>query len=97
MQLGRKYAGLEISKAYVENTKKRLARLKKQSSRNLYLNTEEFCELQRLFVDMAIPAREIAGNKKLLKLFTNQFSVRMNNKKQYKAEKIVTALEDLVV
>jgi len=94
-QLGRNYVGVEISQKYVENTEKRLAELKKQQFSNLFLNTAELNELKRLSTDIKIPLREITADKKLLKQFTNQFMVRMNNQKRYSTKQIVTALKDL--
>jgi len=94
-QSGRNYVGVEISQKYVENTEKRLAELKKQQFSNLVLNTAELNELKRLSTDIKIPIREITADKKLLKQFTNQFAVRMNNQKRYNTEQIVTALKDL--
>ena len=94
-QSGRNYVGVEISKTYVEKAKKRLADLKNQKPGNLLLKPTELSELKRLLSDMESPAEKIAEDKKLLELFTNQFSVRMNNQKRYRAEEIVTALKDL--
>ena len=51
--------------------------------------------MKQLLTDMRIPIREIAGDKKKLGLFTNQFSARVNNGKSYKVEDIATALGDL--
>jgi site-specific DNA-methyltransferase (adenine-specific) len=98
-QLGRNYAGIEISQKYVENAKKRLAQLalpqvKKQRFGNVSFNAAEFGELKRLLSDMEITSKEIAADKNLLELFTNQFSVRINNGKQYGTEEIITALKD---
>ena len=92
-QLGRNYLGVEISEKYVENSNKRLTQLKKQPSDNQFLDSAELDELKRLSVDIKIPLREITTDKKLLKQFTNQFAVRMNNQKRYGTEQIVTALE----
>ena len=94
-QSGRNYVGVEISKTYVEKAKKRLANLKKQKPGNLLLKPTELSELKRLLSDMESPAEKIAEDKKLLEIFTNQFSVRMNNQKRYRTEEIVTALKDL--
>ena len=97
-QLNRNYVGVEISQKYVENTEKRLAELKKQSAcrqSNLFFNTAELNELKRLLSDIKRPLKEIAADKNLLELFTNQFAVRMNNQKRYNSKEIVTALEDL--
>ncbi len=97
-QLGRNYAGVEISEKYVENANRRLEKLKKEArpvKRNLSLSTTELNELKRLSYDMKIPLKEIADDKSLLELFTNQLAVRMNNQKQYNAEAVATALGDL--
>ncbi len=97
-QLNRNYVGIEISEKYVENTEKRLAELKKQSAcqrSSLFFNTAELNELKRLLSDIKRPLKEIAADKNLLELFTNQFAVRMNNQKRYNTEEIVAALEDL--
>jgi site-specific DNA-methyltransferase (adenine-specific) len=94
-QLHRNYVGVEISEEYVENSNERLAQLKKQRSGNLFLDSTELNELKRLSADIKIPLREITADKKLLKQFTNQFVVRMNNQKRYSTEQIVTAIEDL--
>ena len=95
VQLGRNYVGVEISEKYVENSNKRLTQLKKQRSGNLFLDSAELDELKRLSVDIKIPLREITADKKLLKQFTNQFVVRMNNQKRYDTEQILTALETI--
>lgn len=94
-QLGRNYVGLEISEEYVENSNKRLAALKKQRSGNLFLNAAELDELKRLSVDMRIPPKEIVGDKNLMKLVTDQFSVRMNSQRRYSTNQIAAALRDL--
>ena len=93
-QLGRNYVGVEISRKYVENAKKRLAQLEKQYGGNGHLEPMEMTELKRLVNETAIPIREIADDKNLLVLFTNQFSVRMNNGKRYSTEEIATVLRD---
>ncbi|GAG19835.1 unnamed protein product, partial [marine sediment metagenome] len=94
-QLGRNYVGVEISQKYVENTEKRLAELKDQQFSNLFLNTAELNELKRLLSDIKKPAKEIAADKSLLRLFTDQFAVRMNNQKCYRTAEIVAALGDI--
>ena len=95
IQLGRNYVGVEISSEYVKNARKRLTQLKKQLSTNLFFNVAESNELKRLLSDMEKPPKKIVTDKNLLELFTNQFTVRMNNQKHYTTEKIVAALEDL--
>ncbi len=99
-QLGRKYAGVDISENYVANARERLAELKhrEKSSKNLFgaLDAGELLELKRLYVDMGIESGRILGSKKLLSVFARQFAVRMNNGTRYSEERIATALMDLV-
>jgi site-specific DNA-methyltransferase (adenine-specific) len=92
-QLGRNYVGVETSQEYAENAKKRLAKLKKQQHRNTFLNPAELSELKRLISDMQIPAKEIAADKNLLKLFTNQLAVRTKSREKHRTEEIATALK----
>jgi adenine specific DNA methylase Mod len=97
-QLGRNYVGIEISQKYVENAEKRLCQLKKKPpgvKTSLFFSATELNELERLLSDVETPAKEIVADKELLELFTNQFSVRMNNTKQFGPEQILTALRDL--
>ena len=94
-QLGRNYIGVEISEQYVENTNKRLAQLKKQRSSDLFFNVTELDELKRLSVDIGRTSKEIVADKNLLKLFTNQLAVRMNNQKKYSTKVVAMALGDL--
>jgi DNA modification methylase len=94
-QLGRNYVGIEISPQYVENARKRLAQLKKKPADSFFLNTTELTELRRLLADMRKPPAQIAADKNLLKLIANQFTVRMNNGRQYNAHEIGPALGDL--
>ncbi|MCX5639107.1 MAG: DNA methyltransferase [Planctomycetota bacterium] len=94
-QLDRNYVGIEISEKYVKNANERLAKLKENGDANLFLNTIELAELKRLLSDIRKPLKEIAADRKLLRLFANQFKVRMNNQKEYSTEQILTVLEDL--
>jgi DNA modification methylase len=102
-QLGRRYIGVEISERYVEKTKKRMAELKKprppavllRETKQRGLDQTELNELKQLSEDMGKPLKEITEDKNLLEIFTNQFSVRMNNQKRYETEEIATALKDL--
>ena len=94
--LGRNYCGIDVSKNYVENTKKRLAQLKKQKPSNLFLNIREINELKRLLNDTAISPREILDSKDFLKLVTNQFAVRVNNKKCYSMDTIAAGLKEFI-
>jgi DNA modification methylase len=94
-QLGRNYAGIEISEEYCENSLKRLDSLRKASHRgtgNLLLSTAELSEIERLSSDMKVPIKEIAEDRKVLEIFADQFSVRMNSGKRYSADDIVAAL-----
>jgi DNA modification methylase len=94
-QLGRNYIGVEISKQYVENSNERLAKLKKQRTRNLFLNVTELDEIKRLSIDIGRPPKEIVADRELLELFANQFAVRMHNHKQYNTKVVAKALEEL--
>ncbi len=93
-QLGRDYAGVEISEKYAENGRRRLAQLKKLPSDSSFFSTNELNEVKRLASDMEIPPAKIAGDEKLLELFANQFVVRMNNGRKYRSDEIATALRD---
>ena len=93
LQMKRSYVGIEISKAYVEKSSERLARLKKRRSDNLFLDKEELDEIRRLGRDMKIPPGDILADRNLLKLFASQFAVRMNNRKRYSTKEIATVLE----
>jgi DNA modification methylase len=92
-QLDRNYVGIEISEKYVEKANERLTELKKQHTETLFLNTVELTELNQLLSDVGKPLKEITSDRKLLRLFANQFKVRMNNSKSYSTEQILTALE----
>jgi len=98
-QLGRKYAGIDISENYVENARIRLEELKEQDrpSNNLFgsLSSAEMLEFRRLYVDIGIDATEILSSPKLLGVFTKQFAVRMNHGKKYSKETVGAALMDL--
>jgi DNA modification methylase len=94
-QLGRNYVGVEISKKYVENAEKRLAELEKQRGGNRSMRPVEVTELKRLLSDMGEKSERVVEDKKLLVLFTNQLSGRMNNGKRYSTERIAAVLRDL--
>jgi len=95
-QLDRVYLGLEISQKYVENARNRLAELKKQNHDNANLTPLERNELKRLLFDMSMSAENLIADNNLLRLFVNQFNVRMNNAKKYEESSIQTAIEDLL-
>jgi site-specific DNA-methyltransferase (adenine-specific) len=94
-QLGRIYVGVEISQTYAEKSKQRLAELKEKNRGSLFFSLAEIGELSRLVSETEMPVRKIADDKNLLKLFAKQFSLRMNNHKQYSTEKVAAALGDL--
>lgn len=94
-QLGRDYVGIEISEKYVRKANERLAELKKQQKGKGAMEADELSEVKRLLSDMGRSAKEIIADEKLLKLFTNQFSVRTNGQKRRSFEKVVRALEEL--
>lgn len=96
-QLGRNYVGIEISEKYVEKANERLAELKKQQTQNLFLNTVELTELKQLLSDIGKPLKQITSDRKLLKLFANQFKVRMNNHKEYTREQILMTLKEFQI
>ena len=96
-QLGRKYVGLEMSEEYVEKAIERLALVNKRKSADLFFDGAELDEMRQLLRDMEISADKIAADKNLLELFANQLSIRMNNGKRFKAEKIVAVLSELSI
>jgi DNA modification methylase len=91
-QLGRHYVGIEISEQYVENTNKRLDELKKEITGGLKPTLQE---IKRLSGDMGKSLNEITSDKNLLKLFAQQFAVRMNDKEKYNEQKIISVIENL--
>jgi site-specific DNA-methyltransferase (adenine-specific) len=101
-QLGRNYVGIEISEKYVEKANERLAELKKQQTQNLFLNTVELTELKQLLSDIGKPLKEITSDKKLIRLFTNQFKVRIRpyvgaDHKEYTREQILMTLKEFQI
>ncbi|HIJ67627.1 MAG TPA: site-specific DNA-methyltransferase [Planctomycetes bacterium] len=97
-QLGRKYVGIDISKNYAANARKRIAELKHRKisiNSSDRLDAAELLELKRLYVDIGIDYRRILDSKKLLGVFTRQFAVRMNNGKPYSEEIVAASLMDL--
>ena len=105
LQLSRHYLGIEISEQYVVNAIERLEQIKKTQNKkqkssllpDSNLESQEIDEIKRLSVDMGISMNEIASNKNLAKIFASQFSVRMNNKKKYTENEILSVLEDMDV
>lgn len=100
VQLGRDYAGIDVSEDYVENAKKRIAGLKRKAVviKNIFgsLDSREMLELKRLYADIAIDAKEVTGSEKLLGIFTKQFGLRMNNGKEYDKELVAAGIMEFV-
>jgi DNA modification methylase len=94
VQLGRNYAGIDISEKYVTNSKARLNELKTKRD-NLFLSPHEFDEVRRLMLDMSVPARQILADKDLVEIFANQLNIRVNGSSKLGREKITAALEVL--
>ena len=95
-QLGRDYCGIDISENYVENTKKRLKKLKGEHRETLFgtLDANEYLELKRLFAEIGFDAGTIMNDEKLLNIFAQQYHIRMNNDKTYSTELIQDVLKD---
>lgn len=94
VQLGRDYAGIDISQQYVDNAKKRLKELESKRD-NLLLSPHELDEVRRLMLDMSIPARQILSDEKLTDIFVAQLNIRMNGTGKLSREKVTAALEVL--
>jgi site-specific DNA-methyltransferase (adenine-specific) len=99
MQLGRDYCGFDISEDYVNNTKKRLKEIKGEYRETLFGTLDaneylEYLEMKRLFVEMGFDAETIMNSEKLLKIFTRQFEIRMNNEKTYNTGLVQEVLKD---
>lgn len=60
------------------------------------MNIVEISELKRLIPDIGYSPKEVLSDKDLLEIFTSQFAVRMNNKKQYVSSEIATALKGIM-
>ncbi len=87
--LQRNYVGIELSEDYAEKAIHRLAQMKKNK-----LN--ELNEMKRLIPDIGYSAKQIIADKKLLEVFASQFTIRMNNQKQYLSEDIAAALKGIM-
>jgi len=90
IQLDRNYIGIDMSKQYVENTRKRLEKLKK-----LTADQKRDIVLTQLLIDMKLSPAEILSSKKLLTLFVNQFKIRTDNDQSYDITMIEKSLKDL--
>lgn len=88
MKLKRNYVGIEISRDYVEKARQRLSQLKK-------IKVDELNEMKRLIPDIGFSAKQIIADRKLLEVFANQFTIRMNGQKQYSTTEIARALKGL--
>ena len=67
MQLGREYCGIDISEDYVRNTHERLKKLRRtrHTYRSGQLDTIEYFELKRLFVEMNVAAETLIKDAKM--------------------------------
>ncbi|MCK4886148.1 MAG: site-specific DNA-methyltransferase [Planctomycetes bacterium] len=90
IQLSRNYIGIDMSKQYVENTRKRLEKLKK-----LTAGQKRDIMLTQLLIDMKLSPSEILSSKKLLTLFANQLKIRTDNDQPYDITMIEKSLKDL--
>jgi site-specific DNA-methyltransferase (adenine-specific) len=88
IKLQRNYVGIEISQDYADKAKQRLAQLKK-------IKVNELNEMKRLIPDIGFSAKQIISDKKLLEVFANQFTIRMNSRKRYSAAEIESALKGI--
>lgn len=97
-QLDRNYVGIEISPEYVGKANERLAELNNPILNfKFQISNSDIAELKRLLADMGKPVKEIASDKKLIKLFSKQFLVRTNNEKKYTTEQILTVIKEFQI
>ena len=98
LQLGRDYCGIEISEEYVKNTRIRLKELHavKHQYRLGQLDTKEYFELKRLFVEMGVSADTLMNDDKMLGYFLGQYQLRMNHDKHYDAALIKESLKEFL-
>ncbi|MBN1816712.1 MAG: site-specific DNA-methyltransferase [Sedimentisphaerales bacterium] len=101
-KLGRRFVGLDISETYVENARKRVSEVDVETAsrteEDLFdsgLRCQEILELQRLYVEIGINAAAILNHPTLLQLYARQFSIRMNNGKEYQPGDLVACLKEL--
>jgi len=92
----RNYVGIDISEKYVENARRRLKELEKRQPGGLFFDSGEMSQIEQLLSDMGRGAEEIGADENLLRLFTNQLAVRMNNHKRYTTKAVAVALRGLV-
>ncbi len=94
-QLGRNYAGIELSPEYAVKAKKRLRKLPRRTRGSFMLNDTEMLELRRLIPDVRKSVKEILADEKVLRLCADQLSIRINNGKRYNSTEVAAALKDL--
>lgn len=98
IQLGRDYCGIDISEDYVRNTHERLKQLRR--IKHLYkaghLDTTEYFELKRLFVEMDIAADTLIKDDKVLGFFLNQYRLRLGRDELHDAALIKEALKEFL-
>ncbi len=95
LQLGRDYVGLDVSEAYVEKARLRLAALRPKRRRNLFLSGEEIHEIGRLLSDMKVAPKQLDSDPHLLKWVANQLRVRMNSNRDYHPEHVLAGAKEL--
>ncbi len=95
---GREYCGIDISESYVKKTIERIAQTEKQAkaAKNLYFSPMEIDEIKRLFVESGIDKIKLMENDKILKIFTKQFALRMDNNKKYDTGLVMSVIRDFV-
>ncbi len=102
-KLNRKYCGIDISSDYVQNTQKRIMDINKNGNNGqieLPLSYDELdsyrkTELKRLYMDMKLDISQITENEKIMKIFTRQFEIRINDGKKYESQTIKQALREI--
>lgn len=95
-QLERDYCGIDLSQQYVENTRKRLADLKKNPLEDKRLSRAEALELKRLVFEIGRPVGAYRTDEKLMSLLCRQFAIRMNNGKTYQPQMLLPLLRELL-
>jgi DNA modification methylase len=86
----RNYSAIDISDDYVKNTRGRLKHLEHESEAKSSEGFDwlERNELERLFIESPVPISDVLANENALEIYANQFSLRMNNGKNYDALKV---------
>ncbi len=91
LQMGRNYVGIEVSENYAEQSRQRLAQLSQDISRNGDIVKDQ---TQRLLADTRISPKKLLKDKKLLRIFVNQLSVRAGNR-QFAGEEVAGVLREI--